>query len=219
MTFLCSAIVFLLSSGFERTNVADTTILQKESSKTIPAVFEKPIREALAHFPELENTRIEWRIEKAYTPLSTRPTTSSVFKRRAKRKYIITISNQTIDTLRPLLFQNLEYKQQVGIMGHELSHVLDFQRQRFFRSVRTGIGHLSPKFVDRMEFKTDSICIMHGLGSELESYSRHVREVMHVKNWRGVDYVFRNDQKHERYMNPDTIRKFSNAREPEKKSN
>src|SRR5689334_17478473 len=102
MTLFCSTLILLATGGWERPTPQDTTIRPRQEStntKIIPAVFEKPIREALDHFPELENTKIEWRIEKAYTPLSTRPTTGSVFKRRDRRKYIITISNQTIDTL------------------------------------------------------------------------------------------------------------------------
>ena len=71
-----------------------------------------------------------------------------------------------------------------------------------------GIGHLSKRYIDRMEYNTDRICIQHGLGKYLLAYSEHVRASMHVHTWRGVDFVMTNDQKHERYMNPDTIEKY-----------
>ena len=60
-----------------------------------------------------------------------------------------------------------------------------------------------------MEFNTDRICIHHGLGNYLLAYSKHVRETMHVHNWRGGDYVNKGNGngKYERYMNPDTIEK------------
>jgi len=111
------------------------------------------------------------------------------------------------------MFQNLTFEQQVGVIGHELSHVVDFNSKNFFQTIGLGIGHLSKKYIDRMEFNTDRICIMHGLGSYLLANSRHVREVMHVNNWRGSDFVLKGNSggKYERYMNPGTIEKYMAA--------
>jgi hypothetical protein len=188
--------------------------IKKVGIKEIPAQFEKPILKALSYFPELKDVSIIFRIKKAYTPLATRPAFTSLFKRKNHRTYIITISNETIDTLKRLLFQNLTLEEQVGVIGHELSHVVDFNSKNFTRSMATGFGHLSKKFLDRMEYNTDRICIEHGLGKYLEAYSLHVRQTMHVHNWRGVDYIFDNDQQHERYMNPETIEKVMHETRP-----
>ena len=177
-------------------------------NKEIPTEFERPILAALSHFPELKDTNIIFRIKKAYTPLTTKPEFSSVFKPKDHRTYIITISNETADTLTRLLFKNLTFEEQVGIMGHELSHVVDFDSKNFPQEVGNGIAHISKKYVDKMEFNTDRICIMHGLGKYLEAYSMHVRQTMHVHNWRGVDFVNEKNETHERYMNPDTIEKY-----------
>lgn len=180
-------------------------------NKEIPEQYQKPILTALSYFPELKEVHIVFRIKKQYSSLTTRPNFTGIFKRKNHRTYIITISNQTIDTLRHLLFQNLSFKQQVGVIGHELSHVVDFNSHNFFQTIATGIGHISARFLDKMEFNTDRICIEHGLGEYLLAYSTYVREVMQVHTWRGGDFVFKNDQKHERYMNPDTIRKYMEA--------
>ncbi len=179
-------------------------------NKTIPAAYERPILVALSHFPELTHTDIRWEIRNNYTPLSTRPVLRTVFNRKSRRAYIITISRQTIDTLQPLLFDRLSFEQQVGIMGHELSHVLDFKEKSLLGSLKNLVGHLDPRFLDAMEYHTDLICIHHGLGNELKSYSRHVRQSMQVRNWRGVDYVYSSDSHPERYMNPETIEKYMN---------
>jgi len=179
------------------------------NNKVIPPQYEKPILTALSYFPELKNVHIVFRIKKAYSGLTTKPNFSSVFKSKDHRTYIITISNETIDTLRPLLLQNLTFEQQVGVIGHELSHVVDFNSNNFPQTIGVGIGHISKKYLDKMEFNTDRICIQHGLGKYLLAYSKHVRETMHVHNWRGSDYVNKGNGngKYERYMNPETIEK------------
>lgn len=189
-------------------NLMNDSLKAFAKNKEIPDQYKIPILIALSHFPELKEVSIIFRIKKAYTPLATGPSFGSVFKRKNQRTYIITISNQTVDTLSRLLFQNLTFKEQVGIMGHELSHVVDFNSKNFPQTVINGIGHLSKKYIDKMEFHTDRICIQHGLGQYLLTYSEHVRLTMHVHNWRGVDFVNEKNQTHERYMNPDTIEKY-----------
>jgi hypothetical protein len=186
----------------------EDSLNQYANNKQIPGEFRLPILTALSYFPELKNIHINFVVKKAYTPLSTRPACRSMVKRKGHRTYIITISDQTIDTISHLLYKNLTFTEQVGIMGHELSHAVDFNSKNFFQSSGNVIGHLSKRFVDKMEYKTDLICIQHGLGKYLETYSLHVRKTMHVDYWRGVDHVFEKDDHIERYMNPATIEKY-----------
>jgi hypothetical protein len=54
------------------------------TNKNIPVAFAAPINEALAHYPELKNTKITWRIKHAYTPLTTSPSFGSFFKAKSK---------------------------------------------------------------------------------------------------------------------------------------
>lgn len=207
--FLTQLIItpFLLKAANDEPGIKSLRSFAK--NKEIPKQFEKPILTALSYFPELKDVHIVFRIKKAYTPLTTKPNVAGVFKRKNHRTYIITISDKTIDTLTPLLYKNLSFDEQVGIMGHELSHVVDFNSKNFFQTVANGVSHISKKFLDKMEFNTDLICIQHGLGKYLEAYSMHVRNSMHVHNWRGVDYVNEENETHERYMNPDTIEKYT----------
>ncbi len=168
---------------------------------------EKQILVALGYFPELANTKIEFRFKRTNTAFSTRPSIGGIFQRRSHRKYIITISDSTEKILVPLLLKNLPYNAQVGIIGHELSHVADFNNKKFFGLLRNALGHVSQKYLNRFERKTDSLCIVHGLGYQLLSWSSYIRSTMHTENWTGSVNIHKGPMRRERYMNPSTIQK------------
>jgi hypothetical protein len=90
-----------------------------------------------------------------------------------------------------------------------LGHVADFKQRSFLSLMSSGIGHLfSSRYIDRFEFRTDSICIAHGLGYQLLAWSTFIRSTMHTKNWQGADNIDKRPMMHERYMNPSTIEKY-----------
>ena len=111
----------------------------------------------------------------------------------------------------PILLKNMDFNSQVGVIGHELSHISDFISKNSFGLMRVGVGNLSQKFLDRFEYRTDSICIAHGLGYQLLSWSIFVRKALHYQNWDGADNIDKGPMVRERYMNPLTIkRRISN---------
>ncbi len=173
--------------------------------KHIPTRFQKQILLALSFFPELKTTPIEFIIKKAHTPLSTRPAYTSIFKSPGERSYLVIISDSSISTLSPILFDRLPFNAQVGVIGHELSHIVYFSSKNTFRLLYTGIMHVSSKFLDRFEYRTDSSCISHGLGFQLLSWSLFVRKALHIKEWHGAQDPLPGKPSRERYMNPETI--------------
>jgi hypothetical protein len=186
----------------------DTNLLQYGVHKQLPPGYEKETLKALSHFPELKNVTVKFRLKKSLSTLKTRPTFLSVFMPRGHRAYIIIISTNTSDKLTPLMFANLSTEARIGIVGHELSHVADLSRKTTWQCLKTGIGHLSARYLDRFEYNTDLICIKHGLGKNLEAWSSYIRDTMHTIFWRGAGYADKGDMGHERYMNPSTIEKY-----------
>lgn len=178
------------------------------SHKRIPALYEGQILEALSHFPELRNVYIKFRIRPSLATAKTKPDFTSMFLPKGKRRYIVTISNSTSDTLKPLLLENLPYGAQVGLLGHELSHVTDFSKKSSYNNLRDACGHLSAAYIDRLEYHSDMIAIEHGLGKYLQAWSSYIRHTYHVKYWRGADYAKKFKDHIERYMNPETIEKY-----------
>lgn len=178
--------------------------------KTIPPAYKKQILIALSYFPELEKANIVFRIKQDYTPLSSRPSWASVFRHHKNREYIITISDESSPELNPILLDKMDFNAQVGVLGHEISHVVDFSHKNTAGLLRIGLGNLSTSFLDKFEYATDSICIAHGLGYQLLSWSLFVRKAFRSPNWDGADSIKQGIMKRERYMNPETIRKRLN---------
>jgi len=164
---------------------------------------------ALSYFPELKNTRIRFIFEPAHSPFETRPVFPNLLHKGKKRKFTITVSDSSMWKLEPVLIQHMDFNEQIGIIGHELSHVSDFVSRSTTSLIGSGINHVfSSKYIDRFEFRTDSICIAHGLGYQLLAWSAFVRRTMHTKNWEGADNIDAPVMTRERYMNPATIRKY-----------
>lgn len=187
--------------------------LKKEfgTNKRIPAVYETQILLALSYFPELKNTTIEFRLKKTNTPLSSRPKLFGLLQSAENRKYIVIISEATNSRLEPILFKNLNFNAQIGVLGHELSHISDYRTKGFGKmSNLLFIEIFSKKQVDLFESRTDLICIHHGLGYQLLDWSTSVRENLNIENWRGANNVeFKS--KSERYLNPDSITHLINT--------
>ena len=127
--------------------------------------------------------------------------------------YIITISDRSSAKLTPILFKQLSYEAQVGVLGHELSHVADFSGMKLSGLIRLGFGHLSRRYIDRFEYRTDSLCIEHGLGKYLLAWSIFVRKALHINDWQGADSINTPLTGRERYMNPATIERRMRAKE------
>ena len=168
-------------------NNADSNLLQYAFHKKLPEGYEKETLQALSYFPELKNITIRFRIKKSFS------------------------TNKTIQKLMPLMFAHLSFEARMGVIGHELSHVVDFSKRNTWQCFRAGIGHLSAHYLDQFEFNTDMICIKHGLGKDLEAWSSYIRNTMHTAFWRGADYAGKANTRHERYMNPSTIEKNING--------
>lgn len=173
--------------------------------KTIPEAFENQILTALSYFPELKDTKIKFRLKNRTTPLATRPTFFSMFRSAKNRTYVITISEKSTDYLDAIVLKNIGYNAQIGVLGHELSHISDYLNKGFGEMFKVATNEVfSKKKVDEFEFKTDLNCINHGLGYQLLDWSIQVRESLKRDNWLGAVNLM-GGKNSERYMNPATI--------------
>ncbi len=182
--------------------------LRKEfgKNKRYPSAFEKQVLIALSYYPELKSTSILFRVRHRHPVALTRATWRGVFASAAKRHYVITISDSTEAMLSPILFKKQSFNAQIGIIGHELGHVVQYSRMSTFQLIQYAVSNISAKYIDRFEYNADATSVAHGLGYQLLEWSSFVRTTMNTENWGGPDLVHRQKDR-KRYMNPATILK------------
>jgi len=195
---------------FERVDFSqgDSLLLLKDldSNKKFIRQFTLQTLIALSYFPELKKTHIRFKYKPEHSPLTTKPTFPSVLYKKSKRRFKVIISDSTVPSLQPILLKQMDFNPQIGVIGHELSHVSDFSKRSIFSLAGSGISHIfSSRYIDHFEYRTDSICIAHGLGYQLLAWSTFVRRTMQRENWEGADNVNVAVMTRERYMNPSTI--------------
>jgi hypothetical protein len=144
------------------------------NNKEITPLYEKQIIYALSYFPELANTKIKFKIKNSTKGIiSTRPTIGGIFRRSSKRKYLVLIFQPSGPNTIPL-FSEAGINGQVGILGHELCHILYFNNKTGLGLIGLGINHVSVKYMDRFERRTDSVDITRGLGYQLMAWKSYL---------------------------------------------
>lgn len=177
-------------------------------NKVYPAEFEEQILTALSFFPELKNHRIDFQLRKGYAPLSSRPTYGGLFRSAKKRKYKIFISTGRKDRWDSIILKNAPFEAGVGVLGHELSHVLNFSQMSGLSLTWLGISHVSTKYMNRFEYLTDSLCIEQGMGEYLLAMGIYVRKSFGAADPEELLVKGEKGNYKERYMSPSTIRLY-----------
>jgi hypothetical protein len=177
-------------------------------NKVYPAEFENQILIALSFYPELKDHRVDFQLRKGYAPLSSRPTYGGIFRNAKKRKYKVFISTGRKDKWDSILLKTAPFEAGVGVLGHELSHVLNFSRMSGLSLTGLGISHVSTKYMNRFEFLTDSLCIEQGMGNYLLAMSIYARKAFGAPDPEQLMVQGEKGNYRERYMSPATIRRY-----------
>ena len=100
----------------------------------------------------------------------TRPKPSFIFMRRENRTYVIYINNST-KRVKGVLLDTVPFNAQVGVIGHELAHVVDYSEKSNIQILGNGIGYLFHGWRQNFEHSIDIIAIEHGFVWQLYEYS------------------------------------------------
>lgn len=193
---------------------ADYPLLKDSFSrhKIFAPDYEKQALFALSYFPELKNTRIRFVQRTGHGGIiSTRPTVGSIFRRSSRRSYKIFIEEPEPGSQRKFSFRYADVNGQTGIIGHELCHILYFRRHSGIGLLRLALGHLSRKYMDRFEYRTDSVAVERGFGYQLIAWNIFLRKAFGMKNPEQAPDPFTARTGRERYMSIRSIRRVMAA--------
>jgi hypothetical protein len=134
------------------------------TNKTLAPKFKEVITKALEFFPELKDIHIRF-IEKKWFHFTVASLINwkSLFGPRAKRSYTIVINTEVPEEFDHGLFSKLPENLQIGMLGHELAHVVDYQKRNIFEIVKILIFYLIPSRKQKFERSIDTIAIKHGM--------------------------------------------------------
>ena len=182
--------------------------------KKMPAQYEKEILTALSFFPELKDRRIDFVLRKGYAPLSSRPSFGGLLRSSRKRLYKVFISTGRGDGFDSINLSRAPYNARIGVLGHEISHVKYFSGKSGLALTWLGVMHVSKSYMDRFEFRTDSLCIAQGMGDYLLSMSIFARGMFGSPDPEQLSVKGEMSQYKERYMSPATIRRYMQDHPP-----
>ena len=155
------------------TQAAKIAAAQKQFTKVegIPDFYAESIYLALWHFPELREVKIEVVFKHIATTMQVQPRLGSVFRSAGKRTYRLFINNKA--DFDGILFGDIPFNARVGIVSHELCHILDYEHKSTFQLIGTGFRFLSKKGKLKYERSIDRLTVYKGMGWQLRDWAQY----------------------------------------------
>lgn len=152
---------------------------------------------ALSYYPELENHRIKFKQKNIKTTMQSVPTLGNIFRKKSNRVYKIKIDNK-VRKNKGLLLTDVPFNAQIGVIGHELAHIVDYDSKTKTGLIFLGAAYLFPNKRCLIENRVDEITIEHGLGYQVKDFS------MFVLNNKGINERYLKYKK-KFYYNPNQL--------------
>lgn len=152
------------------------------SNKGLPEGFEVAALLAYSAYPQLKDVTIDMQLIPSGAPMESNFDIPTLFGKKQDRKYIIYLNNAENTQFDEILLRSLPFDAQVGILAHELGHVVYYDQLSTLQIGKWGIMYLlSDEFRAKHERSTDLMPVYHGLGSQIYQYAYYVRHDPSVK--------------------------------------
>ncbi len=162
-----------LTYVLEKEPITNRVNLDMEKNKIFINKYKEKCLKALSYYPELKGIHIEFKTKEIGTTMAARPIVSSFFNTDYERRYEI-IFNNSADCEVP--FDELPEEGQVGILGHELAHILDFETKSLGQLILTGAFYINAHSIRSYERGIDKITLERGLGKKLYHAYQYILE-------------------------------------------
>lgn len=174
---------------------------QMFAQKTIPNSIKKEVNTALSYYPELKQTKIEFKFKKDIkkSTMQAQPTFKSFFRNRKHRSYIILISEKFKITNQEFSTKDIPSDILIGWIGHELGHIMDYQNRSNLNLIWFGIKYvLSDSHIVEAERAADTFAIAH----KMEDYILKTKDF--ILNNAKISKLYKNRIK-KYYLSPEEI--------------
>jgi len=163
--------------------------------KNVPKHLEKQFTVICRAFTELKETRIRLVFRAIPMTMQARPNIWQLLV--GKREYLIFINNKK--SKNGIVLEDIPFNGQVGVISHEMCHVLDYHNKSIWQIIKTGIMYLFPKKKEGYEKSTDYLAVKKGFGLQLHTWSNYVLDDSSIApKYRKVKERF--------YLGPDFIK-------------
>ncbi len=186
---LCSLFVSIMAcQAHERHDGKPVTsdVEAYTKNKSIPDEMRGVIIAALSRYPDLADTRIEFRYEDEIrkSVMQAQPKVSSLLRKKLKRKYIIKISRYLQLNDKNLDISTLPFEVLVGWIAHELGHIMDYRYRSSLSMVGFGAKYwLSEKYLKKAERRADLFALKHGLGGKVMKTKKFILNHEEIPDW------------------------------------
>ncbi|HEY4785755.1 MAG TPA: hypothetical protein VIH57_06890 [Bacteroidales bacterium] len=150
-------------------NRIDSLCSNYADNKNLNPTFELQTLIALSYYPELKGTKVRFIRKSINTTAACRPTWTFLFKRRNQRVYKIYINNDP-EKIKGAMLEEIPFDAQIGLIGHELGHIVDYSGTSALGIIATGFRYLFISGRAKVEKRVDNITIAHHLGWQLYDF-------------------------------------------------
>jgi len=163
----------------------------------VPPKYHKQFTIICRAFSELKKERIRLVFKKIPMTMQARPNIWGLLIGR--RDYLILINNQNSNN--GITLDDIPFNGQVGIISHELCHILDYKNKSIWQIIKTGLLYLNPHKKEQYEKSTDYLAVKKGFGLQLHAWSRFALHEAPIKEkYRKIKERF--------YLSPEVIKRI-----------
>ncbi|WP_405267946.1 hypothetical protein [Cellulophaga sp. Ld12] len=144
-------------------------MIEKNPEHIIPDAIRKEAKFALSHYPELRNTRIEFKFKKNIKKsiMQAQPSFLSLLRPKKKRSYYIFISENFEIEGQKFATKDIPENVMIGWLGHELGHVMDYRNRSSLNLIWFGIKYY---FIDASIKEAERAADSHAVAKNLDGY-------------------------------------------------
>src|SRR5687768_2288520 len=110
--------------------------------KGLPEGFEIAAAIAYSAYPQLKDVNIDMILTPGGAPMESTVAIGSLFGFRKNRQYLILLNDARQSFFDPILLRSLPFDAQVGILAHELGHIVYYHELNIFAFGKWGLKYL-----------------------------------------------------------------------------